>query len=196
MIRPLRRAAPLALLELVLLGLALPAAPASAAVRWIVDPAASRLGFTATQGGSQFDGRFTRYDATILFDPADLADSRVEVTIDMASAVTGDRDRDSTLPTRDWFDVAGFPQARFVATRFTHLGGSEYEAMGELMIREVTRPVTLPFTLEIEGDTARVRGRLLLSRTDYGVGQGQWVTPDIVGHEVVVVADLTAHRAE
>lgn len=198
MIRPSPTVLTLSLAALALpalLALALLAGPAAAAVRWIVDPADSRLGFTATQGGSQIEGRFERYDVTVLFDPDDLENSRVEAVIDMASAATGDRDRDQALPSPDWFNVPASPQARFVATRFNHLGGDEYEALGELTIRDVTRPVTLPFTLEISGDTARVRGRLLLLRTDYRVGEGQWSTPDIVGHEVVVVVDLTALRA-
>lgn len=67
-------------------------------------------------------------------------------------------------------------------------------AEGTLTIRDRTHPVTLPFTLEIEGDTARMQGATTLDRMRYDVGAG---TPDegTLGHAVEVRAELTATRA-
>lgn len=181
-------------LALVVLAAWAPAGAASAA-DWTLDREHSTLAIAATQGGEAFHGRFQRFTAEIRFDPADLASSRVVVTVDPASLDTGSRDRDDLVPTAPWFDTARFPEARFEATRFLALGGDRYEAQGTLTLKGVARPATLPFTLAIAGDTARVHGALTLDRTDFALGDGDFADPDLVGHAVTVTVELTAQRA-
>ena len=177
-------------------GLALVAAPALAAPSvWIVDPAASKLAFQGTMNGAPFVGAFRRWTAQIAFDPKALAASKVNVVIDVASAASGDADRDQALPTDDWFAAGKFARASFVTHAFRDLGGGKYLATGDLTIRGVSRSVALPFTLAIEGDAARMNGSLALDRTAFGVGQGQWKAGDVVGAKVVVSVSLAAHRA-
>ena len=180
----------------VVAGLAVSAVPPALAEPWTVDQDASLLGFVARQGGSPVEGRFTSFEAEIEFDPDDLEASRVSVAIDMASATTGAADRDSALPSAAWFDVPAFPEARFETTAFSRLDGNRFEAEATLTIRDVSREVVLPFTLEISGDVAHVVGELEILRTDYGVGQGQWESGDVVALEVIVVVDVTATRAQ
>ena len=85
------------------------------------------------------------------------------------------------MPQSDWFDAAKFAKATFEATGFTAKGGDAYETKGKLSLRGVTKDVTLPFTLTIEGDQAHAVGKAKLVRTDFGVGQGAWSTGDMVG---------------
>lgn len=175
--------------------LALSAPTAGAADLWVVDPDASRLGFTAQQNGSSFDGRFAAWQAEIRFDPDDLAASAVRVAIDTTSAATGLDDRDGMLRGSDWFAAGRHPEARFETTGFRHLGGDAYEADGTLTLRGIARPITLPFTLEIDGDTARMDGAVELIRTDFDVGIGQFAAPSPVALEVLVTIAVTARRA-
>ena len=84
--------------------------------RWTVDAKTSRISFTGRQMGAPSKGEFKRFSADIRFDPANLAASAVEVTIDTASADTGNRDLDAELKRPNWFEVDRFPQARFVTT--------------------------------------------------------------------------------
>jgi cytochrome b561/polyisoprenoid-binding protein YceI len=164
------------------------------AADWAVDFGASRLGFAGVQSGSPFEGRFTRWQADIAFDPADPAGGHARIAIDMTSAVTGDKQKDESLPQSDWFDAKAFPQALFEASGFRAKGGNAYEAEGSLSIRGVRKTVVLPFTLDISGDTAHARGKLDLLRTDYGVGQGAWSDGSIVALAVAVTVDVTAKR--
>jgi polyisoprenoid-binding protein YceI len=184
-------------LAFLLLGLALLAGSAAAAApaRWSVDPAASKLGFQGRMNGDAFNGVFRRWTAAIVFDPKQLARSKAVVTIDMSSAATGDADRDQAMPTDDWFAAKRFPQGVFTTTAIKDLGGGKYQASGDLAIRGVHRPVVLPFTLAISGDTARMNGALVLNRTAFGIGQGRWSTKDVVDTSVTVTVALTAHRA-
>ena len=168
---------------------------AAPAPNWNVDPAGSKLGFHGTMNGDGFDGQFRRWNAQIAFDPKNLSGSKVSVSIDMTSAATGDADRDQAMPTPDWFSAKTQPRASFVSTGFKDLGGGRFEADGALTIRGVARPVALPFTLAISGDTARMNGTVVLNRTAFGIGQGQWKTGDVVATAVNVTVSLTAHKA-
>ena len=112
----------------------------------------------------------------------------------MASARTGDDQRDASLPAPDWFDTATHPKAVFTATRFEKVGEGRYVARGSLSLRGVSRPLSLPFRLTIDGDTATVRGVTSLDRTAFGVGQGEWTKTDQIPAKVSVRVDLKARR--
>jgi cytochrome b561/polyisoprenoid-binding protein YceI len=154
----------------------------------------STLGFTTKWSGDAMQGRFDRWTADILFSPDALDRSKVSVSIDMASAKTGDEQRDASLPAPDWFDTANHPKATFTATRFTAAGGDRYVAHGTLELRGVKKPLDLPFTLKIAGDTAKVAGVASLDRTLFGVGQGEFAATDQIPGAVAVQVSLTAHR--
>lgn len=164
------------------------------AAEWTVDAGKSRLGFIGTQSGSPFEGRFTRWSAHIDFDPANPTAGKAVVEIDMASADTGDKQKDESLPQSDWFDAKSFPQAKFEATSFRAKGPGAFEAVGSLSIRGIKKDVVLPFTLETSGASAHAKGRLDLIRTDYGIGQGPWKAADMVALGVAVVVDIEATR--
>ncbi|HUZ11416.1 MAG TPA: YceI family protein [Caulobacteraceae bacterium] len=172
------------------------AAPALAAPPlWTVDKAASRLGFAGEVSGQAFTGVFRRWDASIRFDPNDLAHSSVSASIDMTSFATGSADRDALLPDPDWFWTSHFPRATFVATRFRVLAPGRYAADGVLTLRGVAKPLTLPFALAVSGASAKMTASVGLNRLAFGVGQGEWKATDTVPAAVAVTVDLTARRA-
>lgn len=173
----------------------LSASEALSATRWTVDKAASRVGFEAAMNGEGFTGTFKRYDAQISFDPKDLKGSKAVVSIDMTSAITGEQTRDESLPTADWFNAAKFPRATFVTTGFTALGGGKYQAAGDLTLKGVSKPILLPFTLVISGDTAKMTSAIIVNRLVFGVGQGQWKTEEAIPARVTVRIALTAKSA-
>ncbi len=162
--------------------------------QWTVDKAASKLGFRSTFAAQPVEGTFRRWDAQISFDPKALAASKAVVSVDMVSAATGDSGRDQALPTRDWFDAARFPRATFTTTSFKDLGGGRYQAQGVLSLRGVSRAVTLPFTLAIAGDLAKMTGVLIVNRSLFGVGQGQFKSAETIPTDVTVNVALTARR--
>jgi cytochrome b561/polyisoprenoid-binding protein YceI len=169
------------------------APPAAGPVVWKVQKG-STLGFATSWAGDPLQGRFERWTADIVFSPDDLAHSRVSVSIDTSSAKTGDDQRDASLPSADWFDAAAQPKAVFTATKFDHPGGDRYIAHGTLNLRGATKPVDLPFRLNIAGDTARVSAQATLDRLAFGIGQGDFKATDQVPAQVAVRVELTARR--
>ena len=147
---------------------------AYAATQWVLQPKQSELGFTATQAGAHFQGKFDKYNADIRFDPKDLATSRFEVKVDLASTNTGDAERDDILKGEDLFAVKKWLTATYVAEGFQHQGGSKFTARGQLTLRGVTREVPIQFTFESNSGGAWLKGSATIKRLDFGVGQGEW----------------------
>ncbi|MEQ8964795.1 MAG: YceI family protein [Azospirillaceae bacterium] len=187
------------ILPAAVLALALATAPggpaAAAPAEWTVIHEDSRLGFEATQGGDTFEGRFADWRADIAFSPDDLAASAVTVEVAIDSFDANSRDRNSTAMNDQWFDAEEHPTAVFETRAFRHLDGDSYEAVADLTIKGVSRELVLPFTLQIDGDTARMDGSATILRTNWNVGTGDWASGDTVGLEVRVVVDLVAERA-
>lgn len=172
------------------------AAPAEASqplADWTV-ASGGRLAFTARWNGEAVDGRFGRWRAAIRFSPDQLAGSQIKVTVDLASADTGDGQRDDSLKSSDFFDAAAHPNAVFTARDIRHIEGDRYEARGRLDLRGVSKPATVRFTLRIDGDKARVEGTARVDRTSFGVGQGEWAATDAIAAGVNVAFSFTATR--
>ena len=168
--------------------------PAVAGVsRWGVAPG-STISFATSWGGAPIQGRFDKWVGGIVFGPDALDRSMVTIRIDLASVNTGDAQRDGSLPSSDWFDTANHPEAEFTAKRFEKVGPDRYVARGALQLRGVSKPLSLPFTLHISGDTAQVSGVTSLDRTAFGVGQGEWAKTDQIPGKVTVKVDLKATR--
>lgn len=160
---------------------------------WTIDHDKSSLTFDSKQMGAAFTGTFSAYDGEIRFDPQDLEHSSAAIAVDIASLTTGSEERDGYVRAPQWFDAASFPQAHFVTTAFeTGAEENAYIAKGDLTIRGVTLPVTLPFTLSFseDGTQAHMKGTLTLNRLDYGVGQGEWKDTSMVPDAVRVAVDL------
>jgi polyisoprenoid-binding protein YceI len=174
---------------------------AADAPEWNVDETKSSISFTARQMGVPTSGKFKSFKSVVKFDPDNLGASAVEVIVDAASADAGNPDIDKELKQSKWFDVARFPNVRFVITSVRSKGKDVYEATARLTIRDVTEEVALPFKLEIAADPAdagqllaRATGDLTISRTKFGVGRDEWRDTKIVGDEVGLQFELVARR--
>jgi cytochrome b561 len=166
---------------------------------WTIVPDKSRIRFTASQYGTEFEGEFAGFGGTIVFNPDDLENSHVDVKIDISTISTGSTDRDSQARTADWFNVSAYPQAIFTARRFERIDANHYIAHGELAIRDIKKPLSLPFSLEIdESDEgvqeAEMESEIRLKRLDYGVGQGPWQKTDAIADDVRLKISVEATR--
>ncbi len=171
----------------------LAAAPARAA-HWNVDYARSKLGFTVMWSNEPFSANFKSWKADIDFDPAAIRQAHVSVSVDLASEASDEVEFDDGLKGAQGFQTSQFPQARFVTRSFEHKQGNGYVATGDLTLKGITRPITLPFALIFTGNSVRMKGTAQVMRTDYNVGMGTWAAPTPVSHDVTVTIDLTATR--
>ena len=160
-----------------------------------VPAAGSTLAFATKYDGEVFTGNFSGFSTKLSFDPADLSAAKLDVTIPLAGADTGNGDRDTTLRGADFFNVAKFAQARYSATRFRSLGGDRYAADGTLELRGVRKPVTLTFTWT-PGAAPVLTGKATVKRLDFGVGGGDWSDTDTIPDEVAVSTRVVLKPAD
>ncbi|MBO9716089.1 MAG: YceI family protein [Pseudoxanthomonas sp.] len=156
-------------------------APA-AAVDYAQAPGSS-LAFASSYDGEVFTGRFSSFATKLSFDPAKPEAGKLDVTIALASAATGNEDRDSTLQSADFFNASKFAQAHYSAAGFRKLADGRYAADGTLELRGVRKPVTLTFAWS-GGAQPVLEGRAVVKRLDFGVGGGDWADTGTIPNEV------------
>lgn len=142
---------------------------------YTLDTAHSRLGFIARHAVvTKVRGQFADWTASATIDTANPAASSVTLTIDPASVSTGSADRDGHLTSPDFFDVATYPEWRFVSTEVER-DGETWSITGDLTIKDVTRPVTIEFeeTGSAKDPFGNVRvgfeGGVTINRKDWGL---------------------------
>lgn len=142
---------------------------------WVIDPGHSHVGFSVRHMMvSNVRGSFEKFSGTIVGDPGDPANSRIDVTIDAATLDTQNSKRDDHLRSADFFDVAKFPTITFKSKRVEKSAGG-LRVIGDLTMRGVTKEVVL----DVDGPTAPVQvGSVMrigasattkLNRRDFGL---------------------------
>jgi polyisoprenoid-binding protein YceI len=146
--------------------------PTIAAGTWKIDTVHSEVGFTVRHLMSKVRGTFREFDGAIEVAP-DLADSKVAVTVQMASIDTGTRQRDDHVRSGDFLDIASFPTMTFVSNGLRP-DGEGFRLAGDLTVKGVTRPVELTAEFlgveDFSGDTrVGFEATTTLNRKDFGV---------------------------
>ncbi|EEX15015.1 cytochrome B561 [Citreicella sp. SE45] len=150
------------------------------------------LSISLVQMGSEVTGSFADWTAAIAFEQQDAPGKSGEVTVQIAipSLTLGSVTKQAL--GKDFFDAEGFPTATFQADILSAADG--YVAEGTLSMKGAEVPVSLPFQLRIDGDTARMQGRTTLDRRNYAIGDNMG-DPGQLSFEVDVIVELTATRA-
>lgn len=183
---------------LALFALALPLALAQSS-SWVPDKAHSEVNFTVLHMSlAKVRGRFGNIGGTIVFDPSNIARSKVNVTIDTDTVDTGVAPRDADLKSAHFFDVSQFPTATFVSTAVSK-NEDGLTIAGNLTLHGITKPVVL----KVDGPTGPVTGMdhkphmgfsasTTIHRTDFGIGT-QYPAA-VIGDEIKLTIDLDVAR--
>jgi polyisoprenoid-binding protein YceI len=160
-----------------------PSVEPAPAGRYEIDKSHTSLTFRVNHlGFSRFTGRFTGVDAKLAFDPAKLAASSVQVTID-PKTISSDNAPEgflAALAGNKWLDAGRHPQLTFVSRSVEALPDNGFRIQGELTMRGVTKPLTLEgrYNGGYAGHPYDPRARAgfsargTLKRSDYGISLG------------------------
>jgi len=111
---------------------------------YVVEPSHTRVQFAVSHiGFTQFFGDFTGAKGSLLLDPQNLANSKVDITLPVASVSTTNATLDGELKSADWLDAATYPTIRFVSTKVVRTAPDKATITGELTLHGVTKPVEL-----------------------------------------------------
>jgi polyisoprenoid-binding protein YceI len=113
-------------------------------------------------------GIFGGLKASINFDPNDLATSKFDATIDVATINTGNGMKNTHAKSEKWFDAEKYPTIQFTSSAITKTANG-FEAKGILTMHGVQKEVVLPFTF----DDNVFKSSFDINRLDYNVNTAE-----------------------
>lgn len=166
--------------HLLALLLAATAAPLSHATTLEANPSNSRLTFSGEHAGMAFSGTFSQWQSTLVLPPS--SPPRISATFALASAKTGDRTYDGTLPEGDWFDVKQHPQAQFTATDISaNADNTVFTVRGDFTLKGITQPVQFDLVRRTDKNVSSYTASFPIDRLAFGIGresdpEAEWVS--------------------
>jgi polyisoprenoid-binding protein YceI len=118
--------------------------------------------------GGDPSGEFGGLKGTISFDPNNLAASKFDASIDVATINTGNGMKNTHAKSEKWFDAEKYPAIRFTSASFSKTTAG-YETKGTLEMHGVKKEITIPFTFE---DNI-FNGSFQVNRLDYNVNTAE-----------------------
>lgn len=155
----------------------------------------SGIDFTYQQMGVKMDGKFRKFASQLAFDPAKPTAARATIDVELASVDAGSSEADQEAVGKSWFNVKGFPSARFVSGAVRDLGGNRYEVAGKLTIKGQTRDLVVPATFSTKGNVGVFDGSFTIRRGDFAIGEGAWAKFDVIANDVLVKFHIAAAPA-
>jgi polyisoprenoid-binding protein YceI len=123
------------------------ASPPATGQVYTIDDAHSFVEFSVRLVGfNRVRGSFPQYEAHVYYDSAAVEHSSVSVRISVEGVDTHEAERDHHLESPDFFDAKSFPFIRFDSRSIRPATGGLI-ADGDLTIRDVTKPTTIPFDI-------------------------------------------------
>jgi polyisoprenoid-binding protein YceI len=115
-----------------------------ATTTWALEPSHSELQFKIRHLMiSNVTGHFQKFEGSVETEGDELANAKINFTIDVDSISTNNEQRDGHLKSPDFFDVASHPQIKFESTSFTKVDEENYKLEGHLTMHGVTHPASL-----------------------------------------------------
>ena len=132
-------------------------------------------------------GKTSEISGELVLDLANPANSASgEFTVDISTLTTDSSRRDNAI-RRQWLESAQYPTATFTINQVTGFPANPQEGqpinfklVGDLTIRETTKPVTWDVTATLNGDQLTGTATTFLMMQDWGV-----TPPDIAGMLIV-----------
>jgi polyisoprenoid-binding protein YceI len=148
---------------------------------------------------SNVKGDFTEVKGMVTIDEQNIANLKVDITIDAASINTSHAKRDEHLRGADFFDVTKYPTITFVSKRIERAGTNMLKVIGDLTIRGVTKEIAV----DVEGPTAEVKdpggnfrrgatATAKINRQDFGIMWNRVLDTGgvVVGDEVNIYVEV------
>jgi polyisoprenoid-binding protein YceI len=160
---------------------------------WKIDPNHTAAQFSVRHMGiSTVRGAFTKVTGSVDYDPANVAKTSLEATIEAASVDTRVEMRDNDLRSPNFFDVAKYPALTFKSKRVEAASAGKLKVTGDLTIHGVTKEVVL----DVDGPSAPITdpkgnshmgasASTKINRNDFGVSG----RPGMVGDDVTITID-------
>jgi polyisoprenoid-binding protein YceI len=170
-----------------LLGLALIAATDAAQARssWKIDPSQTHVRFWVDAiGWPRTTGEFKSFEGRIYIDFDRPSRSRADFRVAAKSVDVNSATMDDYLRSEVFFNVARFPDMRFVSTSVEKRDEHLAQVTGDLTMLGVTRPISLDVEVarKLAGTNQRVgfKATGVINRLDFGMNAGYPLISDAI----------------
>jgi polyisoprenoid-binding protein YceI len=119
---------------------------------------------------SEVGGIFKKFSGTIDFDEANVAASKFNVSVEVASINTGNALQNKTAKSAEWFDAVKYPYIKFTSSKIEK-NASGYKVTGQLEMKGIKKDISFPFTFKKTGSTAVFNGEFSINKNDFKVGK-------------------------
>ena len=165
---------------------------------WEIDKAHSNFYFSVDHIYSKVRGFFGDYSGEVVFDPNNLAESKMDFEIEVKSINTAIPKRDKHLLSPDFFDEANYPKLAFASNKIVSTGEGTFDVHGTFTVKGKDYDLVLPLTLqgikdhpmEKGKEVAGFNGRITIDRLAYGIGTGKFFDYGVVGKDVDILVTL------
>jgi polyisoprenoid-binding protein YceI len=130
-------------ISLMLLNSAAIAAPEA----YKIDSTHSFANWTIRHVAAKTSGTFSEITGKLMIDPANLANSSVNATINVLSVNTSLAKRDEHIKKEEYLDSSKFSEMQFVSTKVVAKTPTEGVLTGNFTMHGITKEISFPFTV-------------------------------------------------
>ena len=134
------------------------------------------------------EGGFEAFEGEVHLVDGDPTASAVHVAIDTTSLWADDDKLAGHLKSEDFFDVEAHPTATFTSTSIEPAEAG-YTVTGNLDLHGVTKSISFPAQITVEGDAVSVQAEFSIKRFDFGI-EYPGRADDLIRDDVVIKLDL------
>jgi polyisoprenoid-binding protein YceI len=127
------------------------------------------------------------------FDPDQPENSDFKVSVGAATVETGIGKRDRHLLEEEFFNAEVFPRITVMSSDVIQSAvEGRYQFSGLLTIKDISKPISCPFTVEKEGSHVIIQGSFTVLRSDFNLGEsyGTFVIGDEVDVQVKLICNV------
>lgn len=156
--------------------------------------------FDNENGGIDFEGYkvtgshtggFGEFEGTVVVPEGDLGAATIKLTIDMQTLYSDDPQLTDKLKSDDFFDVEKYPQSTFTSTKLEQYPDGSFGVTGDLTMHGITKRVTFPATIELDGDDLKTEAEFTINRFDWNINY-KGVADDLIRKDVLIFFAITA----
>ncbi len=173
------------------------AAASPATGKFVFSQAGSKVEWTGAKITAKHDGSFEGFTGTVNLVDNAPEKSNVTVDIDTSTLKVEPQKLTDHLKSKDFFDVATYPKAKFTSTSVKAGGekGATHTITGNLELHGVNKGITFPATIKVEGNDVKVNAEFVISRKDFSLVY-PGMPNDLIKDEVAIKLTIDAKKAQ
>lgn len=170
--------------------------PEGETITYKIDPDYSAIMWNATVPIGTREGGWTLFDGTVTMVEGHPETMKIDVTVDMTSAYSDAPELTTKLQgDENFFKPGTYPTSKFTSKNATKTAEG-YTVTGDFTIRDVTKEITFPATVTLEGDQLKAKAEIEMNRQDFGITYHSTIGDYAIKDMCLLILDIVANKTE